>query len=85
MFGGKHKDRDKEIIEVAEFIGIKSFKAKGKRLTNYSVNNITEIEPVLKKESEKVADPADEFEETTEDKQKPPTDGDPAQMSLFGE
>ncbi|MBN1925390.1 MAG: hypothetical protein JW798_06115, partial [Prolixibacteraceae bacterium] len=32
-FGGKNSDRENEIIEVAEFIGIKSFKAKGKRLT----------------------------------------------------
>ena len=30
MFGGKHKERENEIIEVAEFIGIKSYKAKGK-------------------------------------------------------
>ena len=32
-FGGKSKDRDSEIIEVAEFIGIKSYKARGKRLS----------------------------------------------------
>ncbi|MGE5418940.1 MAG: DNA gyrase/topoisomerase IV subunit A, partial [Chloroflexota bacterium] len=51
QFGGKHKDRDNEIIEVAEFIGVKSYKAKGKRLTEYTVNNIQEIEPVVKKES----------------------------------
>jgi len=29
-FGGKNKGRDNEIIEVSEFIGIKSYKAKGK-------------------------------------------------------
>ena len=50
-FGGKHKDRDNEIIEVAEFIGVKSYKAKGKRLTSYMVDNIQEIEPVVKKEA----------------------------------
>ena len=49
-FGGKNKSREPEIIEVAEFIGIKSFKAKGKRLTNYHVENIKELEPVVKKE-----------------------------------
>ena len=49
-FGGKHKGRDNEIIEVSEFIGVKSFKAKGKRLTSYIVENIQEIEPVVKKE-----------------------------------
>lgn len=50
VFGGKNKSRDNEIIEVAEFIGIKSYKAKGKRVTNYHVENINEIEPVVKKE-----------------------------------
>jgi len=51
-FGGKHKGRNNEIIEVAEFIGVKSYRAKGKRLTNYSVENIKEIDPVVRKESE---------------------------------
>lgn len=45
-FGGKNKDRNSEIIEVAEFIGIKSYKAKGKRLSNYEVKVIEELEPL---------------------------------------
>ena len=45
-FGGKNKDRDSEIIEVAEFIGIKSYKAKGKRLSNYEVKVVEELEPL---------------------------------------
>lgn len=44
-FGGKNKGRDPEIIEVAEFIGIKSFKARGKRLSNYEVKVIQELTP----------------------------------------
>ena len=47
-FGGKNVERDPEIIEVAEFIGVKSWKAKGKRLSNYDVNKIKEIEPIIK-------------------------------------
>ncbi len=43
-FGGKNKDRDPEIIEVAEFIGVKSYRAKGKRLSNYEVKVIEELE-----------------------------------------
>lgn len=35
-----------EIVNVAEFIGIKSYKAKGKRLTNYSVKKFEFIEPL---------------------------------------
>ncbi len=77
QFGGKHKTRDNEIIEVAEFIGVKSFKAKGKRLTSYVVDNIQEIEPVVIKEAQA---PAVEKEEDV-----PPHPGaheDPAQMKL---
>lgn len=41
-------DSFREPLEViaAEFIGKKSFKAKGKRLTTYTVDSITELEPV---------------------------------------
>jgi topoisomerase-4 subunit A len=46
-FGGKSKDRNPEIIEVAEFIGIKSYKARGKRLSNYEVKVIEELEPLV--------------------------------------
>jgi topoisomerase-4 subunit A len=76
-FGGKHKTRDNEIIEVAEFIGVKSYKAKGKRLTSYLVDNIQEIEPVIKKEAAPLKT------EATDD--APPAPGihsDPAQMKL---
>jgi len=45
-FGGKNKDRNPEIIEVAEFIGVKSYKARGKRLSNYEVKIIQELTPV---------------------------------------
>ncbi len=44
-FGGKNKDRNPEIIEVADFIGIKSHKARGKRLSNYEVKIIEELQP----------------------------------------
>ncbi len=76
QFGGKHKNRDNEIIEVAEFIGVKSYKAKGKRLTSFMVDNIHEIEPVVKKEA--AAPTADNEDE----KPQPPIHEDPAQMKL---
>ena len=53
QFGGKYAERENEIIEVAEFIGVKSWKAKGKRLSNYEVGKIVEIEPILKDEDDK--------------------------------
>jgi topoisomerase-4 subunit A len=51
-FGGKNSERENEIVEVAEFIGVKSYKAKGKRLTNYQVENIREVEPIVKDEDD---------------------------------
>ena len=51
-FGGSHSHRDNEIIEVAEFIGIKSYKAKGKRLSNYEVALVKELEPLRTKSEE---------------------------------
>ncbi|MCD4793543.1 MAG: DNA gyrase/topoisomerase IV subunit A [Bacteroidales bacterium] len=42
-FGGKHKKREDEIIDAEEFISEKSVKARGKRLTTYTVKKITEI------------------------------------------
>jgi len=80
QFGGKHINRDNEIIEVAEFIGVKSYKAKGRRMTNYMVDNVHEIEPVVKKESGSDITLKDE-EEERENHQSPLHD-DPAQMKL---
>jgi topoisomerase-4 subunit A len=45
-FGGKHKNRDNEIIEASDFIAVKGYKAKGKRLTSYEVKEIVELEPL---------------------------------------
>jgi topoisomerase-4 subunit A len=77
VFGGKNKDRDNEIIEVAEFIGVKSFKAKGKRLSSYMVENIQEIEPVVKSEVTVI-----EEKKIDEEPLKPEIHIDPAQMKL---
>jgi topoisomerase IV subunit A len=59
-FGGRNKDRSSEIIEVADFIGIKSYKARGKRLTRYEVSLVKELEPLFKPEPEKVPAQGDE-------------------------
>jgi len=75
-FGGKHKNRENEIIEVEEFIGVKSYKAKGKRLTNYVVDNIHEVEPVVKKENVSREDKEDIVETRKQLRD------DPAQMKL---
>lgn len=76
-FGGKNKDRENEIIEVAGFIGIKSYKAKGKRMTSFMVDNIEEIEPVVKKEVL-----AETKDNTDDEPHHPVIHDDPAQMKL---
>ena len=76
-FGGKNKGRDNEIIEVAEFIGVKSYKAKGKRMTSYMVENIQEIEPIIKKEVEITKEEIPE-----EEPLQPVIHDDPSQMKL---
>ena len=45
-YGGNDAFRGTEEIDVEQFIGVKGFKAKGKRLTTYQTDSITELEPV---------------------------------------
>ena len=46
VFGGADSFREPLEIEVEEFIGVKSYKAKGKRITTFAVDSITELEPL---------------------------------------
>lgn len=57
-FGGADDFRDPMVVDAEEFIGVKSYKAKGKRLTNLAVGKIEEIEPreVPEEETPEVAD-----------------------------
>lgn len=55
-------DAFREPLEVvaAEFIGLKSFKAKGKRLTTYAIGSLTELEPAeVEAEQDEEPDAAD--------------------------
>ena len=55
LFGGKNEGREPEEILADEFIGVKSFKAKGKRLSIYEISKVNELEPVIvDEESEEV-------------------------------
>ncbi len=75
-FGGEDKEKDKMIVEVDEFIGVKSFKARGKRLTTYQVSKINELEPLITK-------PEPEEEEEPENDHNHSEEDDDNQMSLF--
>lgn len=48
VFGGNDAFRDPLIIDAEEFIGVKSFKAKGKRISTYTIETINELEPLRK-------------------------------------
>ena len=45
IFGGHDSFRDPMVIDADEFIAVKGFKAKGKRITTYTVETINELEP----------------------------------------
>ena len=77
VFGGHDDFREPLIVEASDFVGVKSYKAKGKRLTTYTVGNIEELEPTRMPESEETTEPESGDEETTND------EGDNEQMNLF--
>ncbi|MDE5840632.1 MAG: DNA gyrase/topoisomerase IV subunit A, partial [Muribaculaceae bacterium] len=49
-FGGNDAVRPEVEIDAEGFIGVKSFKAKGKRITTYQLGEITELEPLRQPE-----------------------------------
>ncbi len=83
-FGGKDKNREPEIIDAEEFIGVKGITARGKRLTTYETEEICFIEPLVKHEDEEPETP-----ETPTDENSKPSGNDEfipdggTQMSLF--
>jgi topoisomerase-4 subunit A len=70
VFGGHDSFRDPLEIDVDQFIGVKSFKAKGKRISTYNIEQINELEPLRFPDSQKeengTEEGADENEETAE-------------------
>jgi topoisomerase-4 subunit A len=70
-FGGNDSFRESLIIDVEEFIGVKSFKAKGKRITTFEVAKIEEIEPERFPEPEEADVPQPDIDIEPEDDDKP--------------
>ena len=52
VFGGHDKIREPLEIEAEEFVAVKGFKAKGKRISNFDIDSVVEIEPVRQPEAE---------------------------------
>ena len=48
VYTEKHASRSEELIDVEQFIGVKGYKAKGKRITTYAVSSLSFVEPLEK-------------------------------------
>ena len=65
-YKGTHATRPADEIDVDEFIGVKSHRAKGKRLSTYDVDTLTFIEPEITEEPEE-EEPENEDITTTDE------------------
>ena len=88
VFGGHDAFRDPLVVEADDFVAIKSFKAKGKRLTTYTLDTVNELEPTRRPEPAEAPDPTPEEEPEDLDPDKGKTPGDildelTGQMKLF--
>ena len=70
-YGGADAFRDPLEVDAESFIGVKSFKAKGKRLTTCAVEKVEELEPLRRPAEEAPQEPAAEGQE-------PPSETDAA-------
>ena len=65
-FGGVDAVRPPLEIDVESFIGVKGFKAKGKRISTFNIDNIEELEPLRMPEEETADDKEADGKEDTE-------------------
>ena len=82
-YGGADALRPQEEIDAESFVGQKSFKAKGKRLTNWTVERIEELEPLRHPDPEEQAEePEDSAEEAQEQEDLDPDKGKSQQQVI---
>ena len=83
-FGEGDSFREPMVVNAAEFIAVKGFKAKGKRLTTYSVATINELEPLRQEDDSVVEDDSSVETDTLMDSNvDKPEDSASGQMTLF--
>ena len=82
VFGGLDAHKEPMEIEVEEFVSVKSFKAKGKRITTCNISSIEELEPLRFPEKEEEEEVPSEEESVEIDDEKHEA-GDAEQLSLF--
>jgi len=88
IFGGNDDFREPLEIDVDEFISVKSYKAKGKRISNFEVKTVEELEPVRFPEPEPEPQETMNVEIDEENGDSPLSDADlrdeiTGQMKLF--
>ena len=94
VFGGNDAFRDPLVVDAESFIAIKGFKAKGKRLSNFAVDTVNELDPVrftsdgTLPEATTEGDEGESDEESTTDENGEKTDSEiydelTGQMNLF--
>ena len=82
-YGGVDALRPQEEIDAESFVGQKSFKAKGKRLTNWTVERIEELEPLRHPDpEEQTEEPEDSAEEELEQENLDPDKGKSQQQVI---
>jgi topoisomerase-4 subunit A len=83
VYGGQDEFRGSEEIDVEQFIAVKGFKAKGKRLTTNQIDSIIELEPTRFPEPEESTERAEELEpeETEEPMEEAMPEDDPHPMT----
>lgn len=74
-FGGEDAFREPLEVDAESFIGLKSFKAKGKRLTTCQIEGVEELEPVRFPEQEEEQAEPEVSEEQTEQENLDPDAG----------
>lgn len=89
-FGGADAVRGTEEVDAEQFVGVKSFKAKGRRLSTWLVAKVEELEPIRKPEPDTEDEPRNEINEENLDpdagkSQQQIIDEITGQLNLFSE
>lgn len=69
--GGDDSFREPIEIEASEFVGVKSFKARGKRVTTFNVEAVEQIPSLLKPQEAPETESAESIEEGEEEEKEP--------------
>jgi topoisomerase-4 subunit A len=73
-YGGADEFRGSEEIDAEQFIAVKGFKAKGKRISTYQIESIVELEPTRFPEEPEASENTDN-QETQEEQDLDPDAG----------